>query len=176
MSEKLKRVIEIPEGVEANLEGSLIKVKGPKGELERDLSFPNIAMSKEDNKITIETKLAGKQEIAIVGTFESHVLNMIKGVTDGFTYKLKAVYSHFPMTLKQVGNLLEIHNFLGEKAPRKSKVVGNAKVNLEKDMVIVEGINKEEAGQTAANLELATRVKRKDTRVFQDGVYIVERP
>jgi large subunit ribosomal protein L6 len=49
-------------------------------------------------------------------------------------------------------------------------------VEIRGQEVIVEGIDKEECGQTAANLEQATKIKDKDPRVFQDGIYIVEKP
>jgi large subunit ribosomal protein L6 len=176
MGAKTERVVEIPEGIQAEVEGPVVKIKGEKGELSRDFSCPNISLSKEGDKILVKTNLDQKQERAIVGTYQSHIQNMVKGVSEGFMYKMKVVFSHFPMTLKQKENLIEINNFLGEKAPRHSKIVGDTKVDLGKDEVIIESINKEEAGQTAANLELATRVKKKDTRVFQDGVYLTEKP
>ena len=100
---------------------------------------------------------------------------MIKGVTDGFVYQMKVVYSHFPMKVSVKGNELVIENFLGEKHPRKAKLYGDVKVNVKGDTVTVEGINREEVGQTAANIEHATRVKNRDIRVFQDGIYIVSK-
>jgi large subunit ribosomal protein L6 len=100
---------------------------------------------------------------------------MIKGVTEGFEYGMKIVYSHFPMktTVKKDGFIIE--NFLGEAAPRKAKIVGETKVQISGDEVTVKGLNKEEVGQTAANIELATYIKHYDPRVFQDGIYIVNK-
>jgi large subunit ribosomal protein L6 len=176
MGSKTERSVEIPEGVQATLEDNILTVKGEKGELKRDFRYPKMHLEQDGNKITIRTELDSKQDRAIVGAYEAHINNMFKGVMEGFTYKLKVVYSHFPMTIKQKEDIIEISNFFGEKAPRTSKVFGDAKVDIQKDEIIVESINKEDAGQTAGNLELATRVKRKDTRVFQDGIYIVEKP
>jgi large subunit ribosomal protein L6 len=68
-----------------------------------------------------------------------------------------------------------IENFLGEKSPRRTKIVGRAEVRVKGNEIVVTGIDKEECGQTAANLEQATRVKNLDPRVFQDGIYIVRR-
>ena len=176
MGAKTQRELEIPDGIDVSIEGSLVKVKGEKGELSRDFTYPNISFKKEGSKVIINTSINNKQERAMIGTYQSHIKNMIKGISEGYTYRMKIIFSHFPMTLKQKENLIEINNFLGEKAPRYSKVVGDAKVDLGKEEVTIEGINKEEAGQTAANLELATRVKGKDIRVFQDGIYLTEKP
>jgi large subunit ribosomal protein L6 len=100
---------------------------------------------------------------------------MITGVTKGYEYKMKMVYSHFPIQLKAEGNLLLIGNFLGEKKSRKANILGNTKVTIKGDQVIINGINKEDVGQTAANIQQATKIRRFDPRVFQDGVYLVER-
>lgn len=176
MGAKTQRVVEIPDGVDLTLEGTVIKVKGEKGELTRDFAYPSFTLTKNDNQIIINTSIDAKQERAIVGTYQAHIQNMIKGVSEGFTYKMKVIFSHFPMTLKQKEDVIEINNFLGEKAPRHSKIIGGTKVTLSKEEVVIEDIDKEAAGQTAANLELATRVKGKDIRVFQDGIYRVEKP
>ena len=111
----------------------------------------------------------------MVGTFASHVSNMIKGVSEGFEYRMKVVYAHFPMQLKVDGRKLMISNFLGEKKPRSANILGISAVKTTADEVIVTGIDKEDVGQTAANIEQATRIKRFDPRVFQDGIYTVEK-
>jgi large subunit ribosomal protein L6 len=100
---------------------------------------------------------------------------MIKGVTQGFTYKMKVVYSHFPITVKVQGREVIVENFLGEKVPRKTEIFGNCVVKVSGQDITVEGINKEEVGQTVARIEQLTRVKNRDPRVFQDGIYLVER-
>lgn len=166
------REILIPEGVDVEIEGARIHVKGPKGELERNLSHPKILIEKKDNKIEIKCELPRKKEKALVGTFAAHIQNMIKGVKEGFVYKMKILYSHFPIKVSVKGNEIIIENFLGEKHPRKAKIFGNVKATVKGDEIILEGINREEVGQTAANIEHATRVKKRDIRVFQDGIYI----
>ncbi len=107
----------------------------------------------------------------MLGTIEAHVNNMIKGVTEGYTVKLKIVYMHFPFTLKTSGKEISINNFLGEKTPRKTKIVGDCKVEVKGDEITITGINKDDVGQTAANLERATWVRARDRRVFQDGIF-----
>ena len=166
------REIQIPEDVEVNIEGAKIHVKGPKGELERKLSHPKILIEKKDGKIEVKCELPRKKEKALVGTFTAHIQNMIKGVKEGFVYKMKILYSHFPIKVSVKGDEVIIENFLGETHPRKAKIFGNVKATVKGDEIILEGINREEVGQTAANIEHATRVRKRDIRVFQDGIYI----
>jgi len=169
------REIEIPKDVNISIDGNKIIVEGQKGKLERILYHPDIEIKKEDNKIIVKAELPRRKEKALVGTFAAHIKNMIKGVSKGFTYKMKIVYSHFPIKASVKGDEFIIENFLGEKSPRKAKLFGNVKVTIKGSDVIIEGINREEVGQTAANIERATRVKDKDVRVFQDGIYIVSK-
>ena len=97
------------------------------------------------------------------------------GVTDGFEYHMKIVFAHFPMTVKVNKDVVVIDNFLGERHPRTAKVVGSAKVVVKGDEVTITGINKEHVGQTMANLEQATKIKGRDPRVFQDGIYLISK-
>ena len=100
---------------------------------------------------------------------------MITGVTKGYQYKLKIVFSHFPISVKLQDKSILIENFTGERRPRRIKLIGNVKVKIEPDDIIVEGTNLEEVSQTAANIEQATRVRNKDPRVFLDGIFVYER-
>ncbi len=168
--------VEIPEGVQVIVDGKKVVVEGPKGKLERDFSHArDVIIRKENNKVIVETFFANRKKKALVPAIASHINNMIIGVTKGFRYKLKIVYSHFPITVKVQDNKVLIENFLGERAPRVAKIFGNVKVSVKGDDVIVEGINIEEVGQTAANIEHATKVRGFDRRVFMDGIYIYER-
>jgi len=169
----LERVVQVPEGVTIEISEPMVTAKGEKGELKKEFYYVEVSLEKKDSTIIIKSEGTTKKEKAVVGSYEAHLKNMFKGVTQGFKYTLKVVYAHFPITLKQSGDIIEIHNFFGEKAPRKARVVGNVKVKLEKDQVVIDGIDKEEVGQTSGNLEAATRVKRRDSRVFQDGIYLV---
>ena len=168
--------VEIPEGVEVEIEGVKVKVKGPKGELERDFGVKEVKIEKKENKVVVSSEEAKRKKKALVGTLAAHIRNMIKGVTEGFTYKLKIVFSHFPMNVEVKGDKVLIHNFLGERTPRVAKIVGDTKVEVQGSDVIVSGIDIEAAGQTAANIEQACRIVGFDRRRFQDGIYIVEKP
>ena len=121
------------------------------------------------------SKSPHRKEKALIGTFSAHIKNMIKGVTEGFEYKMKTVYSHFPIKISVEENEFIIQNFLGERSPRRAKILENVKVETIGDNVTVSGIDKEKVGQTAANIERAARVKNRDIRVFQDGVYLISK-
>lgn len=173
VSSSLQEEVEIPEGVEVKLEGKTVEVSGPRGKLSRTFDMPGVGLRRKESRILIETSFPRRRHRAAVGTIKSHLCNMVKAVTEGFTYRLKVVYSHFPITVKVEGRRVMIHNFLGEKNPRMARIVGDASVQVKGDEIIVEGINKEEVGQTATNIEQASRVKHRDPRVFQDGIFLV---
>ncbi len=77
--------------------------------------------------------------------------------------------------MKVQGKEILIENFTGERRERRIKILGDAKIKIEPDDIIVEGANLEDVSQTAANIEQATRVRGKDPRVFLDGMYVYER-
>lgn len=175
MVKEIARQVEIPEGVEVSVEGSNVTVKGPKGQVSRKLSYPEIEIKKEDSYLVVNSKLDRKQQKAMVGTLAAHIGNMIAGVTKGFEYKMKVVYSHFPIQLKAASGELVISNFLGERKSRSARVLDGVKVDILKDELVLTGIDKENVGQTMANIEQATRVHGFDIRVFQDGIYLVDK-
>lgn len=168
-----KEIISIPKDVNVQIEGNCIKISGANGELQRELWYPNITITKEDSEIIVKAKSPGKEGRAMMGTFASHIQNMIIGVTEGFERKLKIVYAHFPIQVKVEGNATLISNFLGERKSRRAKIVRNSRVQIGRDEIIVTGIDKEGVCQTAANIEQATRIRRYDPRVFQDGIYVI---
>lgn len=175
--------IPIPESVTVTITGkAVIKVEGPKGAIERELWFPGVQFqieqkADEGNEVVITCDTSRKKMRAIAGTYASHIRNMITGVTEGFFYKLAIVHAHFPMqvAITKDGNALSVSNFLGERKPRIAKIVEGAKVELKGKEIVVSGINKEAVGQTAADIEQTTRIKGYDPRVFQDGIYLVEK-
>ena len=167
--------MEINEGADVAIEGKVVTVSGPRGTVKRDFSKTQVNIEKLDKRIRIWTRWPRKKEIAMVGMVCSHVRNMMRGVREMFTYKLKMVHVYFPMSVKVEGDKVIISNFCGEKEPRVAKVVGNANVEVQGDDIIITGTDIEEVGQSAANLEQATKVKSKDPRVFLDGIYIYEK-
>jgi large subunit ribosomal protein L6 len=172
---EISRTIQVPDGVAINIEGKKVTVKGAKGTLERDFSFIPISINAEGNTVRVWAEWPRKKEAALVGTIHSHIQNMISGVQKGFTYKIKIVFSHFPISVKVQGKTVLIENFTGERRARKAKIIGDVKVKVEAEDVVVQGLNLEDVSQTAANIEQGTKVKRKDPRIFLDGLYVFER-
>ena len=165
--------VEIPEGVEVRVEGRRVTVKGRKGSLTRDFSHTSVDIEHREDIIRVWTGSRRKRERAVVKTIAAHIRNMIKGVEEGFTYKLKMVYVHFPMTVRVEGRRVLIENFTGERSPRVAKIVGDdTEVFVKGDDVIVTGIDIEAVAQTAANIQQATKIRRKDPRKFIDGIYV----
>lgn len=173
---EIKEEIKIPDGTEVSIEGKKIIVKGEKGSLTKILTHPNIDITIKNKIIKLSfSKSMHRKDKALMGTFTAHIKNMIKGVTEGFEYKMKTVFSHFPIKTSVEGNEFIIQNFLGERSPRKAKILEDVKIETNDDNITVLGIDKEKVGQTVANIERATRVKHRDIRVFQDGVYLISK-
>jgi len=175
--EVVEKEVAVPGDVQLTVKDRFIEVKGPRGIVSEDLSHLPVEITQKGNKVAVKVTWPRKREVAFVGTAASLIANMIKGVTQGFTYKLKVVYAHFPTTIKidRGKRLLTIENFMGEKVPRRVTIVGDADVQVQGDEVIVKGIRLQDVSQTAANIERATKIKQKDQRVFLDGVYVYTR-
>jgi len=164
--------VQMPEGVSATLAGRMLTVRGKLGEAKKNFDKINVDVAVEGNRVVFRPFSTKKKDNVIINTVSSIVNNMVTGVTKGYTYKVKVVYAHFPITVKTKGKQVMVENFVGERSPRIAEIVGDSKVTTEGDDVIVKGVSLEDVGQTAANIELATKIKRKDQRVFLDGLYI----
>ncbi|MFP4051519.1 MAG: 50S ribosomal protein L6 [Thermoplasmata archaeon] len=175
LAAKLEKEVEIPENVTVSRSNDEIKVSGENGESIRTFDNPMIKININNDKITFEAEEPTKREKALLGTYTSHLRNMVEGAQKDYEYKLKIIYSHFPVKVRVEGNEVVIENFIGESKPRKAEILGDTKAQIKGDQVILNGPNKEEVAQTAANIELTTRIKGTDPRVFQDGIYIVEK-
>src|ERR1051325_1039256 len=168
--------IDIPVNVKERMEGNTFIVDGKLGTLRKDITRLPIAVDLKDKKLVIKPPGTRKKDLAMTNTAKSIIQSMIKGVETGFTYKLKVVYAHFPISVKTKGKEIHVENYFGERAPRVSHVVGDTtKVNVMGEDVIVQGPSLEEVSQTAANIESSTKLKGKDQRVFLDGLYIYSR-
>ncbi|MFH0859611.1 MAG: 50S ribosomal protein L6 [Candidatus Altiarchaeota archaeon] len=172
-----KNVLEfaLKDGVDVQVDLKKVTVKGSKGEIIRTFKAPKIKIERKDNTIVLKSAVGRREQRAKMGSIRAHIKNMMNGVSEGVTYKMKIVYSHFPMTVKVQGTTLLIDNFLGEKFPRKVKLRDGVKVDVKGQDVTLTGINKEDVSQSAASIEQATDIKRMDPRVFQDGIYITEK-
>ncbi len=176
MLKEKEELIEIPKEIQAEVERNAVKLKCQDREVSRYFKATGIKIEKLDNNLKITAPNPRKDNYAIMKTVASHIRNLIYGLKHGYEYKLEIVYSHFPMNVAVKEEHVEISNLAGEKKAIKAKIVGNASVEVKGKEIIVKAVNKEDAGQTAANLENATKLKHRDVRVFQDGIYIVHKP
>ena len=176
MNKDLIREVEIAEGVEVSVSGNEFVVKGNGKEVKRDFNIGRINAEVKDGKVVLNAKGASKRESKMMGTIWAHLKNMIKGVGEDFVYELEICHVHFPMNVKADGNAIIIKSFLGETTERKARVMDNVKVDIKGNHITVTSSDIEAAGQTAANLEKATRLTGRDRRIFQDGIFITKKP
>ena len=176
MKSHLSQSIEIPEGITCTFENRFVKCKKGPTELSKHIHVPTMHVKVHDNKITLECKKGNKTDYKKIMTFQAHIKNLFKGLNEKFIYKLESANVHFPMSLKVEKDDLVISNFLGEKVARHAKILPNVHVKVTGNQITVESHDKESAGQTAANFEQATKVRGRDRRIFQDGIFITEKP
>jgi len=167
--------IKIPESVSVEKHKDELKVSGENGEIVKRFSHPTIEIEIDDEEVILRVDRPSKKEKALLGTYKSHIENMVKGAQEDFVYKLKILYSHFPMEVTAEQDNVVIKNFVGENKPRNAKIVGDTKAQIEGSEVIIRGPDKEAVAQTAANIESTTKISKADPRVFQDGIYIIEK-
>jgi len=169
------QIVQLPDGVKASMDARRFSVEGRLGIVRKNFDRINVEIRVEGRSVQIWPFSRKKKDSIISNTVHSLVENMITGVTEGYYYRLKVVYAHFPITVKTKGDAVVVENFVGERSPRLSRIIGDCKVTVEGDDIVVKGVSLEDVGQTAANLELASKIKRKDQRIFLDGIYIYQK-
>lgn len=175
MKKAISKKIKIPEGVNISVHGNEVIVKGNSGEIKKKLSLKNVEMKVEGDEFHCWSEKGTKNEKKIVNTNIAHIKNMIKGVQEPYEYTLKICFSHFPMTVEVKGTEVVLKNYLGEKYPRKTQIPQGVDVKVNKDTITVTSPDKELAGQTAAVFERMTSVGKRDRRIFQDGIYMINK-
>ena len=173
--DKLATELEIPEGVTVSYNRPMITVQGPLGKTWKSFKKIPVTIDVTDGKVNFKAQGTRDKSRAIMNTSRSLIRNLCEGVVEGYTIKMKIVFSHFPITVKVEGKTVLIENFQGERAPRKTKIWGETKVVPKGDDVIITGHVLTDVSQTAAEIENGSRVKNKDHRVFLDGVYKFEK-
>ena len=167
--------IEIPNKVKVSENHRILNVEGPLGKTRKNFKKIPVGLTINGKNIMIKSLGSRKKDYAIFKTAESLVRALIKGVQTGYTFKMKIVYAHFPITVKVKDGNIHVENFQGERAARVSKVFGNTKVVAKGDDIVITGPVLTDVSQTAASLQQNTKVKNKDSRVFLDGIYLFEK-
>ena len=173
--EKFQDEVEIPDGVTITQTKHMLSFVGPLGKTFKSFRRIPVNIEIKDNKVILKSTGYKKRDYAILHTARSIIRNICEGLIVGYSIKMKVVYAHFPITVKIEGKTIVIENFQGERAPRKTHIVGNTKVIPKGDDVLLTGEVWTDITQTAANIELKTKVKNKDHRVFLDGIYGYEK-
>ena len=179
----MEEIVEIPEGVSCELkERSIVCTKGSTT-LSRIINNPEIEVHLTNRTLIFRCTKSNRTHRCSISSLKAHLKNIFAGLQQHFTYVLEACNVHFPMTAKLENNRLIISNFLGERTFRIAEILPGVSVEVKEQKspanpfkLMVRSHNREAAGQTAANIEKATHVKKRDRRVFQDGIFIIDRP
>ncbi len=175
MNKDLSRKIELPKGMKATLNGEELTLSMNGKEIKKKMSLHGVSLVIEGNSIIVSFNAATRRESAIIGTTWAHINNMIKGFSEEYVYELEICNLHFPMNVKKEGNKVVVKSFLGEKKDRIADILSGVNVEVSGNKITVSSSNRESAGQTAANLERATRLTNRDRRIFQDGIFLTSR-
>jgi large subunit ribosomal protein L6 len=173
--EKFQDEVVIPEGVTVTQKKHMLTFVGPLGKTHKSFRLIPVDVKIVENKLVLKAIGSKKKDYAILHTARSILRNICEGLIVGYTIKMKIVFAHFPVTVKVEGKNIIIENFQGERAPRRTVIVGNTKVVPGGEDIILTGEVWTDITQTAANIELKTKVKNKDHRVFLDGIYAFEK-
>jgi len=174
-AEKFQTEVIIPEGIKIIQNKNMLKFEGPLGKTFKSFRSIPVNIEINENKVLLKAIGSKKRDYSILHTSRSIIRNICEGLIEGYTIKMKVVFAHFPITVKVEGKKILIENFQGERAARTTKIVGNTKVIPKGEDVILTGEVWTDITQTAANIELKTKVKNKDHRVFLDGIYVYQK-
>jgi large subunit ribosomal protein L6 len=169
--------VPLPEGVHARLEKDVLFLKGPHGEVHRPVPLGALRVTPEGKAVLLQLLVPSERKKArsLINTWERHIANMAEGVTHGFQARMKVVAAHFPMKVAVKDHSVVIENFLGEKYPRTASILPGVEAKVDGEFVVLTGSDIERVGQSAANIERTTKIRDYDPRVFQDGIYIIEK-
>ena len=173
--EKFSTEVKIPENVKVSFKSNMLRVDGPLGKTYKNFKKIPVDIQINDNMVSLKAQGTRNANYAIMNTARSIIKNILEGVIEGYTIKMKIVFSHFPINVKVDGKKVLIENFQGERAARVTKIWGQTKVVPKGDDVIITGHVLTDVSQTAAEIENGSRVKNKDHRVFLDGIYKFEK-
>ncbi len=148
MSRIGKKVRPIPAGVTADVKNDVLVIKGPKGELRQTL-HPHVTVVIEGGNISVRVKdEENKKDRALWGTTSSIIENMIDGVTKGFKRDLEINGVGYKVAMKGANLSLDV----GFNNPVELKPLSGVKFSVDKNIITIEGIDKQLVGEMAAQL------------------------
>ncbi len=169
---------QLPKDVKAKVseDGSEITISGKLGSTTKTINTMLLTLKVEGERVVLEDaankKLAKKADLA-GNSLCSELKSAAEGVEKGVERRMKVVYAHFPMTVEVKGKEVLVKNIFGEKYPRVARIIGDTKVEVKGQDVHVTGVDEYDVGQTTANITKLSGARNKDSRVFQDGIYVV---
>lgn len=166
----------LPESAQIVFENDVLTLSQSGTTLTRTIAVPATLITLKGTTLTFHAPKGNKMQFKGIKSQLAHVKNMIRGLKEKYTYKLEACNVHFPMTLKVEAGKLVITNFLGEKTPRYALLPAGVDVVIKGTTLTITSPNREQAGQAVSVIEAATKVRKRDRRVFQDGIFLTERP
>ncbi len=149
MSRIGKKPINVPSGVDLKVNGSNVSVKGPKGQLQRDL-HPNMKIELKDGVVTVTRPSDGRLDRSLHGLTRTLINNMVVGVTEGYSKQLNIVGVGYRVELKGKNLVLNLGHSHAINYPAPEGV--EFEVDPKKNTIVVKGTNKERVGQTAAEI------------------------
>ena len=147
MSRIGKKPIEIPAGVLVRIEGQKVTVQGPKGELSRDFR-PEVSLEQKENNVVVGLRSDSKLGRSLWGLTRTLISNMIQGVKQGYEKRLEIEGVGYRAELQ--GDVLSLS--VGFSHPVKMKTPEHMTVAIDKNVLIITGIDKEQVGQFAARI------------------------
>lgn len=170
MSRLGKLPIEIPQGVEAKFDGSMLSIQGPKGELSRSFKTDEVSITVAEDTITVAPNTETAK--ALWGTYAAHIRNMIRGVTDGFAKQLEIEGVGYRAEASADGIKLVV----GFSHPVELKAPTGVSIATEKNLITVQGPDKELVGQFAANIRAVRKPEPyKGKGIHYVGEYIIRK-
>jgi len=170
-----EEVVELPAGVTLVVDGSIMAVSGNGKNPKAKFNNRSVSVKITDGKVMFKTiGKSTRPKVASAGAAVAHLYNLLKSLKQDFSKHVQVLYAHFPVSIEITGKNVLIKNFLGEKVPRKAKIVGDTKIEVKGPDIFVTGPDIYSVGQTTQNLITATKITGKDRRVFQDGIYPIE--
>jgi large subunit ribosomal protein L6 len=148
MSRIGKAPIQLPQGVEVTIDGDVVRVKGPKGELEQRLR-PEAEVRVEDGQMVVTRKAESKQHRAFHGLTRALLANMVEGVSTGFRKGLEIVGVGYRAEKKGDTLVLTVGYSHEVRYPEPEGITISTPAPTQ---IVVEGIDKQKVGQVAAEL------------------------
>lgn len=175
MRTSVSEIIAVPDGITCHFGNHTLVCSKGSSSVSRTFVIHGTHITVKDGSVTLLCPRANKKSRATILSARAHIKNMFAGLEEPYVYELEICNVHFPTTVKIEGNKFIVTNFLGEKQKRIANILPSVSVDVKGQKVTVTSSDLESAGQTAANIEKATHVSKRDRRVFQDGIFITSK-